>query len=513
MSSLSYFGGPGKSSSNPAAAPSSGETSRTAGLERVALGLIMLLGFLLRLYKIEADSVWLDEATTCLISVGSVPEMLEALHHQHASPPLYYFLLHLSLQLGQGEFFLRFPSALFGVLCIPAIYQLGRIFFGETEGLLSALLLAVLPYHVWYSQETRMYSLLSLFAMLSTISFWKALWLRSRKYWLLYLVFTSLSLYTHYFAAFLLLAQGLLVAPVSLCRLWGETKGRASYRPVLEDALTFAAVGLMAALSLCIPWKSAIVGGTRYTGATPGPDLNLGYFQTILKDFSGQDAISMVLFTFFFVVGLICCVSGRRLETASLLVLILVPLIVTAIFLQVVESFFSTRYVIPALGFYLVVVARGTNGFAGKVGDLSRRVGLNRAVASAAVTAFVLAGILFVKSGELRSYYKGVRADWRSVAAYVSANEAAGDVVGVYVDWARPPFDFYYHGNLDVYPISSDALTAAEVEQCKRVWAVFAHTGQYSEIVKQINTYMDQHFAQVSSRKFRGGIEVRLYEK
>ena len=57
---------------------------------------------------------------------------------------------------------LRLPSAVFGVLTIPLVYALGRTIRDHRLGIVAALLFAISPFQVWYSQEARGYSLLTL---------------------------------------------------------------------------------------------------------------------------------------------------------------------------------------------------------------------------------------------------------------------------------------------------------------------------------------------------------------
>jgi mannosyltransferase len=69
----------------------------------------------------------------------------------------------------------RLLSALFGVLTIPMVYVVGHQLFNKEAGLVGALILALSPFNVYYSQETRMYSLMVLLALLSLYFFWRFL--------------------------------------------------------------------------------------------------------------------------------------------------------------------------------------------------------------------------------------------------------------------------------------------------------------------------------------------------
>ncbi len=119
---------------------------------------------------------------------------------------------------GLSEWALRFPSVFFGVLMIPLAYALGRRLFGRVAGNLAALLAALHPLWLYYSQEARMYTLLTALGMLAGYALLRVLaagysqngYPKRRLAWWTALVVTAIALlYTHYFAAFLLAAFGL----------------------------------------------------------------------------------------------------------------------------------------------------------------------------------------------------------------------------------------------------------------------------------------------------------------
>ena len=76
---------------------------------------------------------------------------------------------------GTTEYALRFPSALLGLLALPLVFVWGRRLFGLSIALLATLLMALNPYHLWYSQEAKMYALLVVVAMLAMWAFVQAI--------------------------------------------------------------------------------------------------------------------------------------------------------------------------------------------------------------------------------------------------------------------------------------------------------------------------------------------------
>ena len=494
-----------------------------ANLEPFILLSVVFLGFALRIHEITAYSVWLDEASTYFISIGSIPDILRGLRQPYgqAAPPLYHIILHFSLLLGQGELFLRLPSMVFGVLCIPAVYVLGKTFFGKSEGLMGALLLAISPFHVWYSQEARMYTLFLLFAMLSTMFLWDAWQSGRRRSWLCYCVATLLGCYTHFLTFLLIFCQGLFLVSASLVRSLGQVDAEARQR-VREGLIGFGMSGVM--LLLCyLPWISATLNKMGSSWPFPGPDINFSYAMTILQSFVGRDAACVTLFAFLFACGVGSGVSRRSAPAAFLVLLTLLPPVGVALFLQLVKSFFAARYVIFVLGFFLLIVAWGLSGLSQATRRLARRARVHPTPGSVVVVGAVLAGLLFGESRELRRYFSGQRwsEDWRATAAFVRANAADGDAIAFYQPWVQVPFDYYYDGALEQYQISYALLSgpktstdqAFDLALHERLWMVFAYHRIPNSDYDLIRAYLDQHFTPVLDRTFQGNIELVLYEK
>jgi mannosyltransferase len=126
----------------------------------------LVLASFLRLRALGHDSLWLDEAVSWSQSRYDLWHLIETTASDNY-PPLHNLVLFAMIHaFGDSEVVLRLPSAIFGVANVAAIYWLGIILNDRPAGLLAALLLAVSAFHIWYSQEARMYALLALSATL-----------------------------------------------------------------------------------------------------------------------------------------------------------------------------------------------------------------------------------------------------------------------------------------------------------------------------------------------------------
>lgn len=136
--------------------------------QRYLLGVILLIAFALRLTRLGAQNIWWDEGLSVVASrmsfIGATLWTAADVH-----PPLYFWLLWLWARVsGETEFALRFITVLEAFLTVPAIYALARRLSRSTAvGIGAAGLLALSRFHIWWSQEMRMYVLAGLCATLS----------------------------------------------------------------------------------------------------------------------------------------------------------------------------------------------------------------------------------------------------------------------------------------------------------------------------------------------------------
>jgi len=196
--------------------------------QRLAVAVMALAAFALRLMHLGQQSLWYDETVSVYLA-GQPAAALIAHTARDIHPPLYYLLLRGWLLLagyptgqadptGHGlEFMAAFLSLCFGVLLVPLTWQLARrLGLASLSAGLAALLIALSPFGVWYSQEVRMYTLgacLGVIVLLAALPFLRrtASPGRLRRAALLYALAAAAGLATLYYFAFLLISLNLLV--------------------------------------------------------------------------------------------------------------------------------------------------------------------------------------------------------------------------------------------------------------------------------------------------------------
>jgi 4-amino-4-deoxy-L-arabinose transferase-like glycosyltransferase len=161
--------------------------------------LITLVGAVLRFYRLDAQSFWGDEAFSAIITAGNLRNVLN--NTWSVNPPAYFILLRLWRSVvGKSDFALRFPSAVLGILGIPLSYQLGRNIRSKQMGIWAAITTTVAPFHIFYSQEARMYTQihsLICIIMLAYVRLWHD---KNRRWWIVFALASTAGLLTHFFA-------------------------------------------------------------------------------------------------------------------------------------------------------------------------------------------------------------------------------------------------------------------------------------------------------------------------
>jgi mannosyltransferase len=218
---------------------------------------LILIAYVLRLYRLDAQSVWFDEGWSWYLARLPLAEMARVTAADR-SPVLYYALLHGWIDLGgQSEFAMRYLSVCADMLTVALIFTLGRA-LGRGARLiwLATTLYAICPLAIWYAQETRMYALVAALGLASCYWLWH--WLQApgrTRALILSAVCMVLAVYSHYYVIFLLPAQGIAV----LAGLWLRPQRRNAFKYTVRWAIAAVGVGLALA-----PWLAYASVGFAY---------------------------------------------------------------------------------------------------------------------------------------------------------------------------------------------------------------------------------------------------------
>ncbi len=200
---------------------------------------LLLIAFGLRVYHLDAQSLWNDEGLalyrarlTLSENLSNVIVVPPNVPTRDTNPPLYFIELSaLRMAAGESEYALRFVSVMAGVLLVALLYVTGKRLYSARVGLIAAGLGTLSPFLVWYSQEARPYtqiaalSLASVYLLLRALRFPRgadegpasATW-RSWLIWAAWGAVTLAMLASHFNTFLLLPLEGLILA-IAMIRL------------------------------------------------------------------------------------------------------------------------------------------------------------------------------------------------------------------------------------------------------------------------------------------------------
>jgi mannosyltransferase len=362
------------------------------------LGLLTVAGAALRFAALGSQSLWLDEWLTHNYTVMSLHDVASTLLKSEPHPPLYFGLVWgWAKILGTDEVGLRSLSALVGTVTIPLAYLAARTRLPARVALLAALLVAVNPFSVWYSQEARPYALLEALCLVSLICTIRVVDGGGRRWVLGWAAASSLALLTHFFAGFLLA---------------GEVLWLLRHRRRREIAVAIGAVGVVGVLMLAlvasgraseVAWVHASAPLDTRVSLVPVQFLTGLYLNW---DAATDTAIRFICAAALSTAGITLAVAGVRNRAkvgpfvAMAGAMILLPLALAIV--KPSSDYFLSRYLIAALVPLSIVVAAG---FA------SRRAGLLGAMGGVALAAVLLSMTISIAArSELQ------RPDWRAAA-------------------------------------------------------------------------------------------------
>ena len=391
--------------------------------------LVTLLAMALHLYRLDGQSLWFDELAT-LTGAGWEGSWLDAIEKPLTipttpKPPLSYIVTHLFLLLGNRDFILRLPAAVFAILTIPLVYTLGRALFNRQVGLLGAFLLAVAPLQIRYAQEARMYAMWSFLLVLSLYLFWRAVRSPKGRWWFLFAVVTILALYTHLFA---LLALGVMI----LFALWLLVRPAARTRfPFRNRHFIVAVASIFLAYAPMIPFLMKGLASGEGLGGEAIPDWGLGSLVDVLGLFSGGSDLGSWVYGSLLLLAAV--VMARKDREA----LILAALWVFLPFIIVLSLPFGhnvrVRYFLFALPAYLLLVAYGLQIVAKWIVSRAHRLGpvANSRVARVLAGVTLLGILAAISMPSIAAYYAETKQNWRDATRFVCTLTEPGDEIFV----------------------------------------------------------------------------------
>jgi 4-amino-4-deoxy-L-arabinose transferase-like glycosyltransferase len=410
---------------------------------------VAALAAALRWFRIDAQSLWYDEGISAHQLTRSFPEILRAAALD-THPPLYYWTLKAwGETIGSSELQLRSLSAAWGLAAVVLTFLIGRRLFGTLAGTLAALLLAVSPLAVYYSQEVRMYAQVTALGLLTVYAY------VTRRNWV-YAIAGIVTLYTQYLGIAMLIALNLHAL------VWWRSRTR-------REWVAWLAANL--AIGICfLPWLPTFIDQQSHAlNTSPRTPARLAI--DTLSAYGGGVARGQEFFAFGAVlVGLavlgVLFNRDRRAATLALLAWLVPLALVLGLGLR--SGLYEVRYLVLSLPGLMLLVG----------------LGIVRVVRQPMAAALVgLAALVPAAQGLQQQYFDPTlaRDDYRSLVADIVRDARPTDAVVLSAENQVEIFSYYYHGSLATIglpahrPIDADdtrqRLDALRAEH-SRIWLV-----------------------------------------
>ncbi|MEM7032574.1 MAG: glycosyltransferase family 39 protein, partial [Chloroflexota bacterium] len=162
--------------------------------------LSLLIGFALRIFQLDRQSLWFDDIITVHLARMPIIAGLDGLIGQGIQlTPLFHWMVKAWMILGDSEWVLRFLPVCISLMTIPLMFHLGRAYGSSSVGLLAAVIFAINPYQIWYAHELRIYSLLTFAAVGAMLTFQRMLKGAGAANTIAFIIFNALGFASHHF--------------------------------------------------------------------------------------------------------------------------------------------------------------------------------------------------------------------------------------------------------------------------------------------------------------------------
>ncbi|MDO8588084.1 MAG: glycosyltransferase family 39 protein [Armatimonadota bacterium] len=379
----------------------------------VLLALLLTSVAAVRLYKLGAWSFWVDEMFTLRDSLDK-----SSLFH-HLTYPLSYILIGAAMKSGGvNEWTARIVPCVVGIATPAAVYLLARREFGRGPALGAAALLAVSPWHLYWSQMARFYTMTMLFSAAAALLFFSGYERKSPWRMGAAAFFMVLAALSHY-SAFLVMGALIVYTIADQILKWPEPElrgvlPRSRKKALLSFYLPFGIAGIAIA-----PKALLILRMYSNPSATTGTS-----FDSPLKG-----AVYVVFSTFYrveFAVAAAAILSAifllRRRDRRGLFLTALIAVPLAALAVAGVFSRGENRYALVTLPAFAVLA-----GFGMTIAYDALR-GRSRALAAVAPIVLLLP-LVQHSAMYFSSLSGGERWNYRAAAELIRQDDLPGDLV------------------------------------------------------------------------------------
>lgn len=408
------------------------------------LGLITLIAAALRFYKLGEWSFWIDELWSILDALG-LRTFRADLFEFHV---LFYLMIKpVLMSLDLNEWNARLVPAVIGIVSVPILFFPTRKVFGPWVAILATILLAIAPWHLFWSQNVRYYTLLLLLYSLSLFFYYYGLETDQFKYIVASLAIWILALLTNLTAAFLF---PVILVYVFLLKIFPVEKPRGLRLRNLVPLVFLPLVYFFYEVYRVVFAGKALAVSKLLSFFLVGQSAGPVRLVAGIIYYVGVPLVCLAMF------GGLWLLLEKRRSGLFLLVGILVPLFI--VILLSPFAYVHDRYVFLTLPLWIILGATA-------VWEIFSYVGGHGRILALGVIVLLLADPV-AQNWLYFNHQNGNRWDWKGAFALVQQRKAEDDLV--VTTW--PELGRYYIDG-EVIPMHRlDPLTV--VESDRRMWFV-----------------------------------------
>ncbi|MEM4266991.1 MAG: glycosyltransferase family 39 protein, partial [Candidatus Nanoarchaeia archaeon] len=174
--------------------------------EYLILAVLFGYGFVLRIYSLGFQSLWIDESFSINASLAVLRHFYPLLESGffYSGYLLHTYLLSgMFFLFGVSEFTARLPSVVFGSLFIVLVYLFVRYLFNARVAIFSSILVAFSTLEIAWSRQARSYVMLQFVFFLSLFLFLYFVRTKNLKWFYYSLIVAFIGFFVHPFSLFL----------------------------------------------------------------------------------------------------------------------------------------------------------------------------------------------------------------------------------------------------------------------------------------------------------------------
>lgn len=469
---------------------------RVATVDVVAVGLAALLTLALVLPTMGRRPFWFDELVSVEVASASWSAFAEYLATVEANMALYHGVLRAWLWVAHGEVAVRTMSVLFALATLPTFYALSRRLYDRRTAVTAVLLLSVNVSFVGYSRDARSYALTLLLVTASSYALVRAAESSRDRDWAIYGVAAGLMVWSHLFAALVLIAQ---VAWVLL--------ERRKMRPTRGHVIAACVLG-----AVLLPLGAALLLGGQEPQLEWLPRPSPQKLPGLLLWFV-ESRLTVVVYCVGVAIALVAAAAAwrrsreawPRRESLLLLWLLVPPLV--AFLASYATPLYLYRYFLASLPALVLLAAAGFAQLR------PRWLGIALALVALGLSGRTVEGC--------QPDCKIRHDDWEAASAYVAANVRPGDALIVYPEQIRTGMHRYLQGERRpqlLYPASWELAGGAKVGDDDLASAL-ERVGRYERVwlvtwwlpAEDATSRLATRASRVSGKEFPGNVHVDLY--